>query len=178
MSRTLCNSLMLVAFGALLGGCGLTQSVSDSTSSTASAIFYKQVKTLHLDFSARASLNTENAQMNALSVPTMVRIYQLRSEKAVERADYDKLISNDESALIGDLLVKHSVVVNPEQGAKLSVPLDPDANFVAVVGLFRNPDTQMNTWRLTLTRDDLDPDVARVIELGDNQLKLRPLVNE
>ncbi|MET0611815.1 MAG: type VI secretion system lipoprotein TssJ [Pseudomonas caspiana] len=178
MSRTLCNSLMLAAFGALLCGCGLTQSVSDTTSSTASAIFYKQIKTLHLDFSARASLNTEDAQMNALSVPTMVRVYQLRSEKAVERADYDKLISNDESALIGDLLDKQSVVLNPEQGAKLSVPLDPDAKFVAVVGLFRNPDIQMNTWRLTLTRDDLDPDAARVIELGDNQLKLRPLVKE
>ncbi|MBC3948664.1 type VI secretion system lipoprotein TssJ [Pseudomonas folii] len=178
MSRTLCNSLMLVALSASLGGCGLTQSVSDTTSSTASAIFYKQVKTLHLDFSARASLNTEDAQMNALSVPIMVRIYQLRSEKAVERADYDKLISNDEGALIGDLLDKQSVVVNPEQGATLSVPLDADAKFVAVVGLFRNPDTQKNTWRLTLTRDDLDPDLARVIELGDNQLKLRPLVKE
>ncbi|MCI8208931.1 type VI secretion protein [Pseudomonas sp. S25] len=178
MSRTLCNSLMLITFGALLGGCGLTQSVSDTTSSTASAIFYKQVKTLHLDFSARASLNTEDAQMNALSVPTMVRIYQLRSEKAVERADYDKLISDDQSALIGDLLDKQSVVVNPEQGAKLSVPLDPNTRFVAIVGLFRNPNTQMNTWRLTLARDDLDPDVARVIELGDNQLMLRPQVQE
>jgi len=178
MSRTVCNSLMLVAFGALLGGCGLTQTVSDTTSSTAKAIFYKQVKDLHLDFSARASLNTDETDMNALSVPTMVRVYQLSDEKAVERASYDKLINNDESALIGDLLDKQSVVVNPEQGAQLNIPLDPNAKFIAIVGLFRNPDIRMNTWRLTLTRDDLDPDVARVVELGNNQLTLRPLAKE
>ncbi|MER2300088.1 MAG: type VI secretion system lipoprotein TssJ, partial [Pseudomonas sp.] len=31
-----------------------------------------------------------------------------------------------------------------------------------------------DTWRLVLDRDDLDPDQARVIELGDNRLTLRP----
>jgi type VI secretion system protein VasD len=58
------------------------------------------------------------------------------------------------------------------------VPLDKDARFVTVVALFRNPDVQMNTWRLTLNRDDLDPDRARVIELGDNQLTLRALARD
>lgn len=33
----------------------------------------------------------------------------------------------------------------------------------------------LNTWRLTLARDDLDPDRARVIELGNNRLTLQPL---
>ncbi len=54
----------------------------------------------------------------------------------------------------------------------------PDAEFVTVVALFRTPDTQLNTWRLTLRRNDLDPDQPRVIELGDNRLTLRPLVKE
>jgi type VI secretion system protein VasD len=44
--------------------------------------------------------------------------------------------------------------------------------------LFRHPDVQRNTWRLTLNRDDLDPDRARVIELGDNQLTLRALARD
>ncbi len=43
---------------------------------------------------------------------------------------------------------------------------------------FDQPDTQKNNWRLLLGRDDLDPDRARVIELGDNQLTLRPLAKE
>jgi len=61
---------------------------------------------------------------------------------------------------------------------KTVLPLDKDARFVTVVALFRNPDVQMNTWRLTLNRDDLDPDRARVIELGDNQLTLRAFARD
>ncbi|MNI94083.1 Type VI secretion lipoprotein [compost metagenome] len=69
-------------------------------------------------------------------------------------------------------------MIKPGEGAQLSVPLDKDARFVSVVALFRNPDTQMNTWRLILTRDDLDPERARIIELGDNRLTLRVLSRE
>jgi type VI secretion system protein VasD len=46
------------------------------------------------------------------------------------------------------------------------------------VALFRSPDAQLDTWRLMLTRDDLDPDRARLIEMRDNQLTLRPLAKE
>jgi type VI secretion system protein VasD len=56
--------------------------------------------------------------------------------------------------------------------------MDKDAQFVTLVALFRDPDTRQNSWRLTLTRDDLDPDHARVIELGDNRLILRPLTKD
>ena len=50
--------------------------------------------------------------------------------------------------------------------------MDEDAQFVAVVGLFNRPDMQDNRWRLVLTRDDLDPDKPRTIELGDGWLSL------
>lgn len=178
MSRTVFNLMTVVALGALLGGCGLAQKVSDSTASTAKAVFYKQVKTLHLDFSGRSSMNINESDMTVLSVPTLVRVYQLRDNKAAERADYDKLVSNDDNVLIGDVLDKRAVVVKPEEGAQLNVSMDKDAQFVVVVALFREPDTKANTWRLTLARDDLDPDRARVIELGDNQLTLRPLAKD
>ena len=174
MLRTIFSLLMLTA----LGGCGLAQTVADGTASTAKAIFYKQVKTLHLDFSARTALNTAATDMSALSVPTLVRVYQLRDSKAVEQATYDGLLGDDNQLLASALLDKRSVVVKPEEGAQLNVPMDKDAQFVTVVALFRSPDTQLNTWRLTLTRDDLDPDRARVIELGDNRLTLRPLVKD
>ncbi|MCK6186940.1 type VI secretion system lipoprotein TssJ [Pseudomonas sp. EYE_354] len=167
----------LVMFAAL-GGCGLVQTVADSTASTARAIFYKQVKTLHLDFSARTALNTDATDSRALSVPTLVRVYQLRDTKATEQATYDGLLGDDDQLLASALLDKRSVVVKPEEGAQLNVPMDKDAQFVTVVALFRSPDTQSNTWRLTLTRDDLDPDRARVIELGDNRLTLRPLAKD
>jgi len=174
MLRTIFSLVMFAA----LSGCGLAQTVADGTASTAKAIFYKQVKTLHLDFSARTALNTAATDMSALSVPTLVRVYQLRDSKAVEQATYDGLLGDDNQLLASALLDKRSVVVKPEEGAQLNVPMDKDAQFVTVVALFRSPDTQLNTWRLTLTRDDLDPDRARVIELGDNRLTLRPLAKD
>ena len=178
MLRTLGNSLAWVTLGTLLGGCGLTQTVSESTASAARAVFYKQVTTLHLDFSGRAANNTDETDMSALSVPTLVRVYQLRDSKAVEQASYDSLLSHGDSKLSADLLDAHAVVIKPGEGALLSVPMNRDAKFVTVVGLFRQPDTRMNTWRLTLARNDLEPDQPRVIELGDNRLTLRPLAKE
>ncbi|KPW31685.1 hypothetical protein ALO59_02095 [Pseudomonas amygdali pv. mellea] len=175
MSRTVFNLLKVAVLGALLGGCGLTQTMSDATTSTAKAIFYKQVKTLHLDFTGRAAMNTDLMDMSALSVPTVVRVYQLRDNKIVDKATYDSLLSDADNLLRADLLDQRALVVRPAEGAQLDMPLNKEAQFVIVVALFRTPDTQLNTWRLTLTRDDLDPERARVIELGSNRLTLQPL---
>ncbi|WP_434610967.1 type VI secretion system lipoprotein TssJ [Pseudomonas sp. R1-7] len=178
MSRTLFNVLTLMAMALALGGCGLTQTVTHGTASAAETVFHRQVKTLHLDFNARATLNTDTADMSVLSLPTLVRVYQLRDSKALDLATYEGLVSGDEGLLDGALLDKRAVVVKPGAGAQLSVPMDPQARVVALVGLFRSPDAQSDTWRLMLTRDDLDPDRARLIEMGDNQLTLRPLAKE
>lgn len=178
MSHIIFNLLKVTLLGALLTGCGLTQTVSDATTSAAKAIFFKQVKTLHLDFTGRAATNADRADMTGLTVPTVVRVYQLRDNKTMERAAYDSVLSDADNLLRADLLDQQALVIKPGEGAQLDVPLDKDAQFVTVVALFRTPDTRMNTWRLTLTRDDLDPDRARVIELGDNRLALKPLASE
>lgn len=175
MSRTLFSLVMLAL---PLGGCGLAQTVTDGAAATTQAIFYKQVKTLHLDFTARTALNTDAGDMNALSVPTLVRVYQLRDASAVAQATYERWLDDDAQLLAGALLDKRTVVVRPEAGAPLSVPMDKEAQFVTVVALFRSPDTRTNSWRLTLARADLDPDRPRVIELADNRLTLRPLAED
>ncbi|MND60178.1 Type VI secretion lipoprotein [compost metagenome] len=174
MLRTIFKPLLLAALGAL-GGCGLTQTVTDATTETTKSIFSKQVKTLHLDFTGRAAANTDVTDMTGLSVPTLVRVYQLRDSKALEKASYDSLLSDGASVLSADLVDERAMVVKPGEGVQLTIPMDKDAKVVAVLALFREPDTQLNTWRLTLTRDDLEVDRARVIELGDNRLTLQPL---
>ncbi len=178
MSRIVFNALTPFALAAVLGGCGLAQSVTDATTSTTDAIFYKQVKTLHLDLSARTAMNIEATDMNALSVPTLVRVYQLRDSKLVQKATYDNVLSDGDNVLGADLLDERSLVVKPGEGVQLNVPLHKDTQFVAAVALFREPDNRTDNWRLMLTRDDLDPDQPRVIELGDNRLTLRPLAKE
>jgi type VI secretion system protein VasD len=176
MSLTVSRSLLAVGLLAvLLGGCGLTQRTMDAGKSVGHAIFYKQVKVLHLDVSGRAALNTDSRDMSGLSVSTLVRVYQLRDRKALDKASYQDLLGEGDQVLAADLLDQHRLVVKPEEGAQLNEPLSADAQFVAVVALFRSPDAQGDSWRLVLARDQLDPDNARVIELGDNALSLQPL---
>lgn len=166
------KGLSLLLLSLLLSGCGLTQKVSDGTSSAMKSIFYKQVKTLHLDFTAREALNTDARESNSLSEPLMVRVYELTDSKTFDKAVYEQLVKDDEGTLGESLLMSRSVVIKPGGDANLKIPLHEDAQFVAVVGLFRHPDTGKNNWKLLLTRDDLDPDAPRIVEPGDNNLTL------
>lgn len=176
MSRMiLIKALPLLAVSLLLTACGLTQKVSDGTSSAMNSIFHKQVKTLHLDITAREALNTNAKENNSLSEPVMVRVYQLKDRKAFDKTVYPQLVNDAESALGADLLASRSMVVNPGTDASLNMPMDDNTQYVAVVGLFRQPDQAKNDWRLSLTRDDLDPDSPRIVEADNNHLSLRPL---
>jgi type VI secretion system protein VasD len=156
----------------LLAGCGLTQSLTDGTVSLTKSIFYKQIKVLHLDFIPRAASNADGEQT---PLATMVRVYQLKDRKAVEAANYPTLLNKADAALKDDVLASRSLLVMPDGSVTMNMPMDENAQFVAVVGLFNRPDLKENRWRLVLTRDDLDPDKARIIELGDGWLSLVPL---
>lgn len=173
MWRTVFKCVTASTLVAVLSGCGLAQKVADGTSSTAQAIFYKQVKTLHLDLHGRSAINTDVGEMSGLSVPVLVRVYQLKDSRALENASYDDLLSQGERVLRDDLLDERVVVIKPGEAAQLSTPLQGDARYVAVVALFRSPDIIENTWRVVLHREDLEPDQARLLELGDNRLTLR-----
>jgi type VI secretion system protein VasD len=166
------DSIRLFVLCALLTGCGLAQTVGDGAASTANALLHKQLKTLELDFIARASLNTDTQDARSLSASTVVRVYQLRRNDGVERASYDSLLNDSVEVLNDDLLVEHSVLVRPGEAAQLSVALHPQAQAIAVVGLFREPDAQDHSWRLVIARDELLVDQARVIELRENRLRL------
>lgn len=162
------RALTLIAC-ALLTGCGLTQTVTDGTVSLTKSIFYKKIKTLHLDFTPRTAANADGAQT---PLATMVRVYQLKDRQAVDSADYQALLRNADTVLKDDVLASKALLVMPQGSVTLNMPMDEDAQFVAVVGLFNRPDMQDNRWRLVLTRDDLDPDKPRTIELGDGWLSL------
>nr|VXZ85434.1 Type VI secretion lipoprotein [Klebsiella pneumoniae] len=47
------------------------------------------------------------------------------------------------------------MVIGPGGDASLNMPLEAEATFVAVVGLFRHPDTQRNTRKQVLAREEL-----------------------
>lgn len=159
-------------------GCGVTQSVTDGTRSAFNAVFYKKIKVLHLDFTAREALNTDSRENHSLSEPVVVRIYQLKDRKTFDKTVYQQLLQDDATLLKEDLLASRDVVVKPGGDANLDMPMEEAAQFVAVVGLFRHPDMTNNTWKQVINRSELDPDKPRILEAGDNSLTLQPLKDD
>lgn len=82
------------------------------------------MKTLHLDVVGRAAINTDAADGRGLSVPTLVRVYQLRDGKTLERLTYDDLLSNADRMLRDDLLSERTLVIKPDGAALLSMPME------------------------------------------------------
>lgn len=157
-----------------LMGCGVTQSVTDGTKSAFNAMFYKKIKVLHLDFTAREALNIDARESNSLSEPVVVRVYQLKDRKTFDKTVYQQLLREDDTVLKSDLLATRDVVVKPGGDATLDMPMEEDAQFVAVAGLFRHPDRVNDTWKLVIEREALDPDKPRILEAGNNHLTLQP----
>lgn len=166
----------LLAFS--LTGCGVTQSVTDGTKSAFDAVFYKKINVLHLDFTAREALNTDASESNSLSEPVVVRVYQLKDRKTFDKTVYQQLLKDGDTLLKADLLASRDVVVKPGGDASLDMPMEADAQFVAVVGLFRHPDMVNNTWKQVIKREDLDPDNPRILEAGNNHLALQPVKDD
>ena len=163
------NFAVITGMASLVTGCGLTQKVSEGTVSLTKSIFYKEIKTLHLDLSAREAAN-KNAQGIALS--TVVRIYQLKDRKAFDSANYQSLFAQDSTVVKADLLAQRDVRVQPGESVAVDIPFENEAQYVAVAGMFISPDQSEDSWRVVLRREDLDPDKARVIELNSQALVL------
>lgn len=166
------NLLLTLTAVAILSGCGLTQKVTDGTVAVTKSLFYKQVKTLHLDIRTREAVNS-NARGEALS--TVIRIYQLKDRKAFDATDYPSLFTRDSQAINADLVASKDVRLTPGGAVMVDMPMEESAQYIAVAAMFMSPDQENNTWRIVLSRDDLDPDKARIIEAGDNRLTLKPV---
>jgi len=169
---SLSRSTVMMVLSSLLTACGLTQAVTDGTVSATKAIFYKKIKVLHLDFEPRAAINADESQT---PLATMVQVYQLKDRQKVDAADYQNLLRDADTALKEDIVASKSLLVMPKGSVTLNMPMNEEAKFVAVVGLFSRPDLHNNTWKLVLSRDDLDPDKPRTIELGNGWLTLVPV---
>jgi type VI secretion system protein VasD len=150
-----------VASALLLSACGAWQSVSDTTSGAYHAVFYKQVKVLNVDLSAREALNPDDAG-RATSVA--VRVYQLKDRKLFDGASYDDLLKNDRTVLAQDLQESKAAVLNPGASASLSQPMQADTKYVAIVAFYRNPGSG-DGWKYMIAKNKLDADKPLKLEL-------------
>lgn len=159
-------NLAALASSALLTACGAWQTVSDGTSSAYHAVFYKQVKTLNVDLTARASLNPDETNR---STSVAVRVYQLKDRKLFDAASYDDLLKNDRTLLAQDLQTSIATVVNPGASASLSQPMQADTRYIAIVAFYRDPGTD-GAWRSVVAKKDLSAEVPLKLDLVNREL--------
>lgn len=166
------HMLLICLSGMLLSSCGAWQKTKQGTASIADAVFYRQVNTLHLTFTARTAINQDDAQQ---SMPLRLIILQLSTRQRFDDAEYSSLLAQPDWVLKESLVAQRQLSVMPGQSVSLDMPMEKLAHFVAVVGLFRQPDRERGTWKRVLSREELDPDSPRTIEVRDNTLSLELL---
>ncbi|WP_230940531.1 type VI secretion system lipoprotein TssJ [Burkholderia territorii] len=155
-----------VASVMLLSACGAWQAVSDASSSTYHAVFFKQVKVLNIDLSAREALNPDDA---GRPTSVAVRVYQLKDRKMFDGASYEDLLKNDRTVLAQDLQTSMASVMNPGASASLTQPMQADTKYVAIVAFYRNPGNG-DGWKYVIEKKKLDADKPLKLELVDQLL--------
>lgn len=150
----------------LLSACGAWQSVSDASTSAYRSVFFKQVKVLNVDLSAREALNPDDAG-RATSVA--VRVYQLKDRKMFDGASYEDLLKHDRTVLAQDLQANLAAVLNPGASASLSQPMQADTKYVAIVAFYRNPGNG-DGWKYVIEKKKLDAEKPLKLELVDQLL--------
>jgi len=91
---------------------------------------------LDLEITAGARLNPND---QGLPLPTVVRIYQLRSTGKLERADFDRLLRQPREALGEDLLRDEEITLSAGETSKRTLEREQGARYLAVIALFRRP---------------------------------------
>ncbi|KWF63739.1 type VI secretion system lipoprotein TssJ [Burkholderia pseudomultivorans] len=157
---------LTVASVLLLSACGAWQTVSDASSSAYHAVFFKQVKVLNVDLSARDALNPDDA---GRPTSVAVRVYQLKDRKLFDGASYDDLLKNDRTVLAQDLQASMGSVLNPGASASLSQPMQGETKYVAIVAFYRNPGNG-DGWKYVIAKKKLDANKPLKLELVDQLL--------
>jgi type VI secretion system protein VasD len=94
---------------------------------------------------------TATQRSNALSSgegrPVQVRIYQLKSDARLRTASFEDVWQADTKALEGEVVSSEQHTIFPGEKKSITVQPKPDAAFLGVVALFREP--QGKDWFLT-----------------------------
>lgn len=94
---------------------------------------------------------TATARSNALTTgegrPVQLRIYQLKSDAKLRTASFEDVWQNDAKTLEGEVVASEQQTIFPNEKKTLTVNPKPDAAYLAVVALFREP--QGKDWFVT-----------------------------
>lgn len=97
---------------------------------------------IDVEIEASDRLNPDEAGQ---SLPTLVRLLQLKASGKLEAADYGAVYRGDKEALAEDLLQADELVLSPGERVQKRLGRDKGAKVLGVVGVFRRPSG--GTWR-------------------------------
>lgn len=152
---------------ALLTACGAWQSVKNATADATRAVFIAKVEQMNLVITSRAALNQDG---RGVSLPVVLRVYQLKDAKAFGTATYAQLLAGTGDTLKADVIARDEVTLGPAATVKLSEPMASDAQYVGVVGFFRD---QANAeWQLVIPKTQWKKTDPVKLTVTDNNLEL------
>lgn len=82
------------------------------------------------------------------SLPTSVRVYQLKQAARMEASGFAEVWQAPAQALVDDLLAVQVITLFPGQAEQLEVSLSPETRFLSGVAIFRQPSGTQ--WRAIL----------------------------
>ncbi len=86
-----------------------------------------------------------NPSISRRPSPLTLRLYELKSETAFNRADFMSLYQADQASLAADTLAREEIVVQPGETRPYRKTLHADTRFIAVFGAYR--DLERARWR-------------------------------
>ncbi|WNC89826.1 type VI secretion system lipoprotein TssJ [Paraburkholderia sp. FT54] len=135
-----------VGIALAVSACGTWQSVKDGTVDATRAVFETKVRQMNLVLAARGALNQDT---RGVSLPVVLRIYQLRDDRPFATATYAQLLDGSD-ALKTATLRRRDVTLGPGQTLKVSEPMDEAANYVGIAAFFR--DTTNAEWSVLVPK--------------------------
>jgi type VI secretion system protein VasD len=111
-----------------------------------------------------------NKEAGGHPLPIVVRIYELKTAGSFQSADFFSLYDHEDATLGGDLLAREELNLRPGEQLRIERATDPDAQYVGVLGAYRDIDNAI--WRAThgLQRGKTN---KLQIELGPSSVSIR-----
>jgi len=106
-----------------------------------------------------------NATPEGNGRPVQVRVYQLHTDTKLRGATFEEVWQKDKEVLAADLKSVAEYTVFPGKLQEISVTRNPDANFLGLVALFREP--KGTDWYVTyeLTTPPQSPPCAKAMTI-------------
>jgi type VI secretion system protein VasD len=86
-----------------------------------------------------------NPSVNQRPSPLLLRVYELKSETAFNKADFMALYQSDQATLGADLVAREEFMLAPGEIRPYRKTLAPETKFIGVVAAYR--DLERATWR-------------------------------